>query len=290
MSIYKKLRAYSSTVHVVELNPSTYRLDITEGIPGKLEKLSDMYGEPRLWEITGVRLNAQFFGGSTRGYGSFADPTDNLPDKPSSAGYTDLTYKNSRLAMGNDGDWTIGTSYGLIANGKIDFKYTDWHRQLMAGRNPRSMAGYANGNNVLAVVDGRLKNFSLGMTAEQQAEWGKEYGFTELANFDGGGSSTLILGDKILNSPSDGHERAIISAIMAYRRYTLVELPVLKKGKSGVYVNLLQRLLGIMPDGKFGPGTQARVMAFQRAMGLNPDGVVGPLTWKALLKWRGIAC
>ena len=289
MATYKKLRAYNSTVHIVEMD-SRYRLDITEGIPGKFEKLSDMYGEPRLHEITWVRMNAQFFGGSVRGYGAFVDPTDNLSDKPSSAGYVDLTYGNSRLAVGSGGDWTIGTSYGLITGGKINFKYADWHRALMSSRNPRSMSGYANGNNALVVVDGRWWNVSAGMTADQQAQWGMEYGFTELANFDGGGSSVLILGDKILNRPSDGYERAIISAIMGYRKYKLQELPTLRRNAKGVYVNLLQRLLGILPDGKFGPGTQTKVIAFQRAMALNPDGIVGRMTWGALTKWRGLVC
>ena len=193
--------------------------------------------------------------------------------------------------MGNDGDWTIGTSYGLLSCG-IDFnKYHDWHGYLMAGRNPRSMAGYLrNGNNAFVVVDGRLKNLSLGVTADQQAEWGKEYGFTELANFDGGGSSTLILGDKILNSPSDGRERLIVSAIMAYRRYTLTELPVLRKGSKGVYVNLLQRLLGITPDGKFGSNTEVALGIFQLSEKLKLDKIAGPLTWRTLLKWRGISC
>ena len=290
MATYKTQRQYGSNIHIVEMDPAQYRLDITEGIPGKLEKLSDMYGEPRLWEITDVRMNAQFFGGSSRGYGAFIDPTDSLQDKPSSQGYTDITYRNSRLVVGTGGDWTIGTSYGLITAGKIDFKYSDWHRALMAQRNPRSMAGYANGKNVLAVVDGRLKNLSLGMTAEQQAQWGLYYVFTELANFDGGGSSTLYLGDKLLNKPSDGYERAIVSAIVGYRRYKLQELPTLRRNAKGVYVNLLQRLLDILPDGKFGPGTQTMVIAFQRVKGLKPDGVVGPVTWAALLKWREIAC
>lgn len=281
---YQKIRHSSSYVHIVEMDPATYRLDITEGIPGKLEKLSSMYGEPRLDEVTWVRMNAQYFGGSARGYGAFIDPTDNLPDKSSAPGYTDLTYKGGHLQIGTGGDFTVGTSYGLISKGITDFKYAAWFPAIMAARHPRSMAGsLENGSNVFIVVDGRWLNLSLGMTAQQQVELGHELDCVELANFDGGGSSQIMIGDAIKNRPSDGRERDVVSAIVAYRKYTLAELPVLKKGKTGVYVNLLQRLIGIDADGIFGNGTKAAVMLYQKNHGLVVDGIVGKQTWRSLI-------
>lgn len=65
-------------------------------------------------------------------------------------------------------------------------------------------------------------------------------------------------------------------------------LPILRRGATGAEVKLLQQRLsaaGFRPgrlDGRFGPATEAALLAFQRARNLLPDGVVGPITWHAL--------
>jgi peptidoglycan L-alanyl-D-glutamate endopeptidase CwlK len=65
-------------------------------------------------------------------------------------------------------------------------------------------------------------------------------------------------------------------------------MEVLKRGSSGPDVLTLQstlKQLGFHPngvDGKFGPGTEAAVIAFQKSKGLTPDGIVGPNTMAAL--------
>jgi peptidoglycan hydrolase-like protein with peptidoglycan-binding domain len=60
--------------------------------------------------------------------------------------------------------------------------------------------------------------------------------------------------------------------------------PRLGYGSSGPDVVVLQRALGITPDGQFGPKTEAAVKAFQASNGLVIDGVVGPKTWVELAK------
>lgn len=56
----------------------------------------------------------------------------------------------------------------------------------------------------------------------------------------------------------------------------------LKLGSRGVNVAYLQRVLGIKPDGIFGPITDGKVKEFQRSQGLKVDGIVGPITWSRL--------
>jgi peptidoglycan DL-endopeptidase CwlO len=57
---------------------------------------------------------------------------------------------------------------------------------------------------------------------------------------------------------------------------------VLREGSSGPAVAAVQRLLGVAPDGDFGPITLAAVRAFQAHHGLVVDGQVGDHTLAAL--------
>jgi peptidoglycan hydrolase-like protein with peptidoglycan-binding domain len=58
--------------------------------------------------------------------------------------------------------------------------------------------------------------------------------------------------------------------------------PTLKRGSTGEYVKLVQRELGITPDGIFGSQTEQAVRDFQRRKGLKVDGIVGAQTWRAM--------
>ncbi len=58
------------------------------------------------------------------------------------------------------------------------------------------------------------------------------------------------------------------------------ERKTLRQGSSGEDVKTMQGIVGVSPaDGKFGPGTKAKVIAWQRSQGLTPDGVFGPASW-----------
>lgn len=57
---------------------------------------------------------------------------------------------------------------------------------------------------------------------------------------------------------------------------------VLRRGDKGSDVVALQRALGVMPDGDFGPQTDAAVRLFQADRGLVVDGIAGVMTRRSL--------
>jgi hypothetical protein len=93
-------------------------------------------------------------------------------------------------------------------------------------RHPRTAIGLARGGHeiILAVVDGRQKPYSDGMTLRELAELFRALGARDALNLDGGGSSTFVLADsanpsllEIRNRPSDKTERAVGNALAVVR-------------------------------------------------------------------------
>ena len=76
-------------------------------------------------------------------------------------------------------------------------------------REPRSaFAVTKRGTYLLAVADGRQQS-SHGQTLSEWAKLLIAFGAQDALNLDGGGSSEIIAGGRVLNSPSDGRERGI---------------------------------------------------------------------------------
>ncbi|MBY0262968.1 MAG: phosphodiester glycosidase family protein [Phycisphaerales bacterium] len=89
-----------------------------------------------------------------------------------------------------------------------------------AKRHPRTAAGVsADGRTlVLVVIDGRQKDWSVGMTLPELADLLIQRGCTAGVNLDGGGSTTMAYtppgGEmKVMNRPSDGRPRAVANAL-----------------------------------------------------------------------------
>lgn len=82
-------------------------------------------------------------------------------------------------------------------------------------KHPRTIIGeYANGDLIFIVVDGRQGSWSSGATLERLLEKLVELGVKEGYNLDGGGSTTMVYKDKILNRPSDGKARPVVTNIV----------------------------------------------------------------------------
>jgi len=107
----------------------------------------------------------------------------------------------------------IGGGPALLADGQPTAMRANKSRE----RHPRSALGWNATHWFLAVVDGRQAGLSVGMSLPELAEYMRGLGCTDAINLDGGGSTELIVGDRILNSPCYGHERRMATGLMVVR-------------------------------------------------------------------------
>lgn len=96
-----------------------------------------------------------------------------------------------------------------------------------ATRHPRSAVGISRDSATLylVAVDGR-RSWSVGMSLEELAQAMLTVGAHQALNLDGGGSTSLVVGDSIVNTPSDpAGERAVGDVIVITRRSTAASAP-----------------------------------------------------------------
>jgi len=83
-------------------------------------------------------------------------------------------------------------------------------------RHPRTAIGFSRDSSTLIIltVDGRSEN-SGGMTLVELADMMRQLGAWQAMNFDGGGSTTMVIDGNVVNRPSDqGGERQVGNALM----------------------------------------------------------------------------
>ncbi len=114
----------------------------------------------------------------------------------------------------------VGAGPTLVKNGKVNVtaEEEEFPNDIAKGRAPRTgVAVLPNRHALLAVIDGR-QEASIGATLTEFAELLVKYGAKEALNFDGGGSSAMVIGGKLVNSPSDGEERRVGSALAVMQK------------------------------------------------------------------------
>ncbi len=113
--------------------------------------------------------------------------------------------------------WQIlGVGPRLLRDGQVDITAREEHigPDVYGGVSPRTaVAVTRTGEVILAVIDGRSR-ISDGLTLNGLAHFLMRYGAWNAVNFDGGGSSEMVLHNKIVNRPSDGGERAVGTALL----------------------------------------------------------------------------
>ncbi len=122
----------------------------------------------------------------------------------------------------------IGGGPRLIRDGEISIEYEQegLARNFALDRHPRTAIGYSEDAETLflVTVDGRQPGFSEGMTLEELADFMlnklAEYTHSgdnayQALNLDGGGSTTMIVRQQVVNRPSDETgERPVANALL----------------------------------------------------------------------------
>ncbi|MEO8167697.1 MAG: phosphodiester glycosidase family protein [bacterium] len=86
-------------------------------------------------------------------------------------------------------------------------------------RHPRTGIGFSRYGTILyfVTVDGRQQS-SVGMSLKEFAALMIEIGCYQALNLDGGGSTTMVVEDKLVNSPSDSTgERPVANALLVVK-------------------------------------------------------------------------
>jgi hypothetical protein len=116
----------------------------------------------------------------------------------------------------------VGGVPQLIKSGKIDITWEQEKasRSFVEMRHPRTaVAKLKDGKFLMVTVDGRQPGVSVGMTLHELAAYLLTLGATDAMNLDGGGSTTMFLEGKVVNTPSDKEgERKVSDAILVNLR------------------------------------------------------------------------
>lgn len=116
--------------------------------------------------------------------------------------------------------YILGGGPQLLSGGKSINEPAGYATTFYYQRHPRTAIGWhKDGTLILVTVDGRQPQRSVGMTIEELANLMLDLGCVEALNLDGGGSTTMVIKNRVVNSPSDLlGERAVSDALLVFPR------------------------------------------------------------------------
>ena len=132
----------------------------------------------------------------------------------------DIVSKNNAYPAYRIEDAVAGVPL-LIRDGKVDITWKEEKasKDFVETRHPRTaVANLKDGKFLMLTADGRSEA-SAGIDLYDLADFLLELGAVDALNLDGGGSTTMVLDDKVVNHPSDkGGERKIGDALIVTLR------------------------------------------------------------------------
>jgi exopolysaccharide biosynthesis protein len=142
----------------------------------------------------------------------WSEPPNHRPGQPAGP----HNYQNAKEWKVRD---AIGAGPALVVDGNIHVTSDEeaFFAKSFNQVNPRTAAGVtADGALIVLVVDGRQSD-SRGVTLDELSTLMHDLGAVEAINLDGGGSSTLVVNNTLVNRPIGGmFEREVMSAIATF--------------------------------------------------------------------------
>ncbi len=138
-----------------------------------------------------------------------------------------FSWRLNSVEPGEDKKWQgartiLGAGPQLIKDGKVAIPNSQEKitQAFVSEGHPRTaIAKLASGKLLLVTVDGRQPSESIGMSLPVLAQLLLELGAVEAMNLDGGGSTTMVIRNRVVNKPSDQTgERPVSDAILVFPR------------------------------------------------------------------------
>ncbi|MEV4287138.1 phosphodiester glycosidase family protein [Nonomuraea bangladeshensis] len=112
----------------------------------------------------------------------------------------------------------IAGNVNLVRNGQVQITAKrDGHDSInmILRRHPRTLLGVTkNGSLILATIDGRQPGVTVGANFHEAAQLMRWLGARQAVNLDGGGSTAMVVKNKLVNRPSDGVERGVGDSLL----------------------------------------------------------------------------
>jgi peptidoglycan hydrolase-like protein with peptidoglycan-binding domain len=202
-------------------------------------------------------------------------------------GRPDLSGPLAQLGLGRDGSWFViaagkafhagAGSWKGVTTGNSSFIGIEAENTGLSDDTPWPAAqveAYQRGVAAILKHLGKSEEWCVG-----HKEWATPPGRKTDPNFDMAGFRGAVA-----NFLKGAEAPALIPAAEPARPDGSAGRPTLRRPATGELVKVVQAKIGVVPDGNFGPKTEAAMRAFQRANGLLPDGIAGPKTWILLDK------
>ena len=138
-----------------------------------------------------------------------------------------FTWKIVSIEPNDTDEWRrtysiLGAGPQLIKSGRISITHLQEQmaESFATDRHPRTAIGKtADGKLLMVTADGRQPKISVGMSLHSLAELLLELNATDAINLDGGGSTTMVVKQKVVNRTSDQTgERPVSDAILVFSR------------------------------------------------------------------------